>query len=275
MGDKDLREATGGRLAARADRSWRDMISRIREQLGPAGFVVAVIALIAALAGGAYAASEGLNGKQKKEVKKIAQTEAKKLATAGPPGPAGAAGAQGPAGPTGAQGPAGPTGAQGPAGAPGDDGAPGSDGDEGPPGPPGSIGATLPPEMTETGTWWFQGNGNEVQAAPISFPIPLSSADAAQVTDVFFSHNTSPSVFAEECPGDLNNPDAKPGVLCFYVNSFSNLAPLEPAVFRPDVGEETVEEAGIGTSGVLLYFESVSASKIAGGSFAVTAPEAP
>jgi len=263
------------------------MISRIRESLGPAGFALAVMAMIAALAGGAYAASGGLTAKQKKQVTKIAKKYA------GKPGAPGAAGAAGGSGPQGAPGAPGKDGTNGEDGIDGEDGTDGAAGKSvevgsataGPTGEcefggatvqvagePGSKEAvcngetgfteTLPSEKTETGTWWFQGNGASEQAAPISFPIPLSVADAASIKEVV----TAPD---SECPGTLAQPDAEPGVLCLYTNGPSNINPT--GFYNPNF-ENTVEEAGIGTSGILLYYELQPAGKMAGGTFAVTAP---
>jgi hypothetical protein len=260
------------------------MISRIRELLGPGGFALAVMALIAALAGGAYAASGALTAKQKKQVTEIAKKYAGKPGAPGAPGAAGGPGAQG---------------APGAAGTNGKDGEDGADGTNGKSvqvgtatsGPTGECGfggatvqvegevatkkavcngedgttgftATLPSEATETGTWWFQGNGGSEQAAPISFPIPLSAADAASIEEVVKAPDP-------ECPGTVENPAAEPGVFCIYFNGPSEINPV--AYYNPNF-EETVEEAGLGTSGLLVYFELQPASKHAGGTFAVTAP---
>jgi hypothetical protein len=273
------------------------MISRIREQLGPAGFVIAVIALIAALGGGAYAASGGLTGKQKKEVKTIAQTEAKKAAIPGPPG---SPGSPGPAGSAGAKG---DTGSQGNPGAPGTNGTNGKDGTSvvSSPEPTGSGncaglggskfvtgatttfacngkngGGTLGSGEMVTGTWWFQGiPGAAEQYSPVSFPARLSSADAAVIKKANFS---SEAGFSAECNGSLNEPKAEPGALCFYLNKEEPgemKVPLElPFVFAPDsdLFEETIEASGIGTTGVLLYHEALTATQYYGGTYAVTAP---
>ncbi|MET0557992.1 MAG: hypothetical protein ABW065_04900 [Solirubrobacterales bacterium] len=268
------------------------MISSIRDRLGPAGFILAIVALVAALGGGAYAASGGLTGKQKKEVKKIVQQEAKTLQ--GPAGPAGASGKDGAKGDTGAQ------------GAKGDPGAPGGAGSAGtsPVGTPftgskgtctagqggvefkganttfacnGTDGETvfsdvLPPEETETGTWWFQGNGGSVQAAVISFPIQLSPTDAASIKTAHLS-SEPPAQFTPECPGSVNSPEAEPGALCIYFNSESNFT-TPTGIYSPGFTQE-IGVTGLGTSGVLLYMESAATSAVAGGSFAVTAPVAP
>jgi hypothetical protein len=238
------------------------MISRIRDRLGPAGFVLAIVALVAALGGGAYAASGGLNGRQKTEVKKIAQTEAKKFETAGPAGPAGANGKDGSSGSNGkdgAQGAQGPQGPQGPQGLQGKDGKDGKTG----------FTKVLPPGETETGTWFFAGNGNAENGVALSFPIPLSATDAASMKSVFV---TGAANFAQECPGTLAAPAALPGNLCVY---FGNPSSKNPGSFyQPDFTTE-VEAAGLGTGGVIGFIENSLANTLSYGSFAVTAPLGP
>ena len=259
------------------------MISRIRQKLGPAGFIVAIVALVAALAGGAYAASGALTGKQKKEVEKIA----KKFA--GVPGKDGAPGATGPAGA------AGKDGANGKAGADGKAGLDGKSVELGTAAPAdckfggttvqvageppatkkfvcnGETGysETLPSEATETGTWWFVGNGEEVAAAPISFPIPLSAADAAAITVNVWreSKPTKPAA----CTGTPDAPEAEAGALCLYVPTAAESVGF--AITAEKVLKPSLAEPGVGTSGALLRTDGfISAEKYMGGSFAITAP---
>jgi Collagen triple helix repeat (20 copies) len=273
------------------------MLSPLRNRFGIPG-VISVIALVFAMLGGAYAASENSGSGPK------ASASAQK----GPPGPRGKRGKPGKPGPAGPQGPAGPAGAKGDTGAAGSNGTHGKDGEDGTDGTDGIDGTsvttsaasaeecpsggikvtsasppakvcngetgfskTLPSGATETGTWWFQGNGaNELEAAAISFPIPLSSASAAQIKDVYFSHQGNPE-FAGECPGSLADPTAEPGVLCFYLNGESDeFTGIEPQAFQPDF-VTAVEAGGVGTTGVLLSFTGFT-SKVGGGTFAVTAP---
>jgi hypothetical protein len=270
------------------------MISRIREQLGPAGFVIAVIALIAALGGGAYAASGGLTGKQKKEVKKIAQTEAKKFATGGPVGPAGATGPQGAPGAAGAKGDAGTQGIQGNPGTPGTPGAPGTSVVSSVENPGAncasggskfvagasttyacngkSASGVLQTGESVTGTWLFQGNGGSEQFSAVSFPRPLTGAAAATITTAHFSTEEA-TAFEAACTGTIDEPKAEPGALCFWINPASKrLTP--PLVYSPesDLFEETIEASGIGANGVLLYYEGLSATQYVGGTYAVSAP---
>src|SRR5215218_7630930 len=264
------------------------MISRIRAKLGPAGFIVAIVALVAALAGGAYAASGGLSGKQKKEVEKIA----KKVSKPGPPGatgPAGAPGAKGDAGAAGAKGDAGAAGASGTPGAPGTSvtntaiptssttcnhqggaefkvgaGAPtiACKGESG-------FTETLPEGETETGTWTLESKGGEGETtlAPISFSIPLETADAAVIT-VHKWVQGKPDQQDPECEGSVNNPEAEVGTICLYSATGNEQSEI-PALFAPDLQGA---EGHVGSSGALLRWEEFSGPIHAAGSFAVTAP---
>jgi hypothetical protein len=265
------------------------MISRIRAKLGPAGFIVAIVALVAALAGGAYAASGALTGKQKKEVEKIA----KKVSKPGKPGAPGATGPAGPAGAPGAKGDAGAPGAKGDPGAPGAPGAPGTSvtateftGAKGTctgggsefktgstttfacNGKDGGIG-TLPPEAEETGTYAFFTNGESIQLGDaISFSIPLSEADAEAITVEAFAGPAGNAT----CAGTVEVPTAPAGSICFYENGDStlnanNIEVTSPANKRFSAGSGP----GVGTSGVLLFGEELSAGQRNFGSFAVTA----
>lgn len=270
------------------------MLHRFRQHFGTAGLVVAIVALIAALGGGAYAATGGGDDAT------VSASQGKR----GKPGPPGKRGKPGPAGPAGPQGPAGPGGPAGPAGLKGDPGAAGQDGTDGADGASVEVGTptvgecpqggatvqvagqpatkkpvcnglnggsseTLAPGKTTKGTWWFQGNGGVTQAAPISFPVPLSAADAAAITDVHYWTESSPD---PECTGSLKEPKAEPGVLCIYVSPESTTIPN--GEYQPDF-ETEVSSGGVGTTGILLYYESNSNALFEGGSFAVTAPSAP
>jgi hypothetical protein len=170
------------------------MVTRIREKLGTAGFVIAVAALMAVLGGTAVAAA-GLNSTQKKEVKKIATKLAKKY-----PGP------QGPTGSTGPQGPKGDTGAQGKEGAPGKDGGNGEDGVCSVSNPE----CILPPGGTLTGDWIFNSKGFEAPLQ-ISFPLRVVPAPTFNILD-----KESPTA---NCPGI---GEAAPGNLCIYIENFVN-----------------------------------------------------
>lgn len=225
------------------------MISRIREQLGPAGLIVAIVALVAALAGGAVAANNG-GGSGDSEATASAKGKQGPRGPRGKRGPKGATGPAGPAGPAGAKGDAGAPGASGKDGAPGKDGTPGAngksvtgepilaggacgagvtgvkytldgtptnvcngkEGPEGPPGQPWVPDKTLPEEATLTGVWSFFGNGAAVQLVPFHFPIPLSSADAATIVYQFVKEGAVNA----NCPGTPLEPKANPGFICIY-----------------------------------------------------------
>jgi hypothetical protein len=258
------------------------MFSTLRNRLhvSPAT-VIAAFALVFAMTGGAYAAKKYLIT----STKQISPGVLKQLqGKAGPAGAPGSAGAQGSAGPAGPAGPGGAKGETGPAGGAGKDGAPGKDGATGKSGATGATGAagttgfteTLPAGKTETGTWWFEGNGGEVQAAPISFPIPLSPADAALITkENIQGGEESDTEFKEECPGTVREPKAEPGALCIYVGALEEFASLPSRITDPsDVSKQIHEGSGIGPTGGLLEFEGGHASDHAYGSFAVTAPKA-
>ncbi len=260
-------------------------LSRLREHFGTAGLVVAIVALVAALGGGAYAATGGSgDGKATASAK-------------GKPGPRGKTGKTGPAGPAG---PAGPTGPAGPAGAKGDAGAPGSNGAPGTPGKDGTSATTaaanttecpsggikvlstsapakvcngttgftkeLPSEATETGTFWFVGNSTGEEVSPISFSIPLSTTDAAEIEVHFWREEVGKE--DEECPGTPDSPAAEPGVFCLYIAKESSNIGSNPAVFTPSFSDE----GAVGTSGAFLYYENLVPAQHLGGTYAVTAP---
>jgi hypothetical protein len=283
------------------------MLTRLRDQIGTAGLVVAVIALVAALGGGAYAASKGLNSTQKKEVKKIAKSFQGT-------GPAGAPGAAGPKGDTGAKGDAGAAGANGKDGTSPvgtsfsgkkgvcEDGGveyKGSttnlvcNGEEGPEGPEGSLwsaGGVLPEGATMTGTWGsfgiFSHQKEEAIAFPISFPVPLPAAAGAgdtvpptqaAVDRVYVGPEEDKT--AQGCPGYTNGiPAAEPGKLCVYADEFVG-AQREgfffstPAFNSPTLG--SVGGAyfeGVGTTGTIFSVLCDDECR-AHGNWAVTAPE--
>ena len=179
------------------------MISRIHNKLGTAGLIVAMVALLAALGGAAVAAAPKLNSTQKKEVKSIAQTEAKKVMTAGPQGPAGKDGASGINGTNGTN---------------------GKDGAQGAPGKNGETGFTdtLPSGKTETGTFSVPTiNGAATPASPlvpISYNIPLASGTPPTVNVIGKDGTTAVLGNKANCPGTNADPEANPGNLCLYAD---------------------------------------------------------
>jgi hypothetical protein len=239
--------------------------------------MIAGLALVFAMSGGAYAAKKYLITSTKQISPSVLKSLQGKAGAAGAPGAAGAQGAAGPAGPVG---PAGKDGANGTNGANGKDGAAGKDGATGKAGATGPTGkegpspwtpgGTLPSEATETGTWWFVGNGQEgFQYTPISFPIPLSAADAAAITVHVWNERKPPAERDPMCTGTPDAPAAEPGTLCIYVPVAANsLFGAVVTVMKPALsGEE-----GVGTSGGLVRYEGLSSEQHIGGSWAVTAP---
>jgi hypothetical protein len=241
------------------------MFSQIHRRLGTAGFVISIIALIAALSGGAYAASGGLSGKQKKEVEKIAKS------FAGKRGPAGKSGSAGPAGAKGDTGAKGDNGAAGAPGTPGSPGAAGQEGKQGVEGSPWTDGGTLPSGATETGIWGGVPNNPQggLLAFPISFPIPLAQAPAETVI------LKEGELKADGCPGRVNGiPTAERGVLCVYIDEFSEGVAGSPELFA---GVPADHEGGPGSyapgfnqMGAVLKLEAESFNSVAG-VWAVTA----
>jgi hypothetical protein len=274
------------------------MSSRLREHFGSAGLVVAIVALVAALGGGAYAATGGSSGggKATASAKQGKPGKPGKTGPAGPAGaqgPAGANGKDGSNGANGSNGAAGSNGANGktvlhgttaPSSTTGTEGdfyidtssdeifgpkgastwpTPGTElkGEEGEEGSPWTMDGTLPSEATETGAWWFQGTETLEEYVPISFPIPLSVADAASITVLF----TGDPEFAEKCPGTSLSPAAEPGFFCLYKRGISNIG-SDPIV------ESLGGVAGVGPSGVTLFHENEPRTNFQGGGFAITAP---
>jgi hypothetical protein len=239
------------------------MFTRLRDQIGTAGLVVAIVALVAALGGGAYAASKGLNSTQKKEVKKIAKSF------------------QG----TGPQGPAGPAGAPGAAGAKGDPGATGKEGPQGPQGKPGKDGEdgetgfteTLPEGMTETGAWVIPplaagGNpGTAIREAPISFSIPL--ATELPEANVYLEPKTGfEGADAVACPGTAEEPEAEQGNLCVYIAYEQNLVePWELTGKSIIKVNGSTNDPGASRSGAIVYIAAAPETTLRG-TWAVTAP---
>jgi len=132
--------------------------------------------------------------------------------------------------------------------------------------------ATLPPEAEETGTWLFRGLGIVNTRVPISFSIPLSSTDAAQIQRHIWVEG-EPFEQDPECQGGtVDAPVAEAGSICLFLNPALN----EGGEFHevPDV-QKPGGGSGVGTSGAMLYRENTSAEYQVGGSYAITAPEAP
>jgi hypothetical protein len=245
------------------------MFSMIRKRLTYANVTV-TLALVFAMSGGAYAANKYLITSTKQIKPTILKTLQGKTGAAGPQGPAGPAGPQGPAGtpgtpgtkgetgPEGKQGPEGKEGKEGKQGAVGKEGKQGLEGKEG---SPWVAGGTLPSGQTETGTWSYGavGTGTGFIRMPISFPIRLTAK-----TEAHFMPLGSTST--EECPGTVENPQAKSGNLCIYAQEGKeNFA----AAGDPETNE-LINFAG--KTGAVVLFFPVEEGENPEGVWAVTAP---
>ncbi|MFL5874259.1 MAG: hypothetical protein ACJ75T_12420 [Solirubrobacterales bacterium] len=279
------------------------MLTRLRDQIGTAGLIVAIVALVAALGGGAYAASKGLNSTQKKEVNKIA----KSFQGTGPQGAAGPAGAPGAAGAKGDTGAAGTNGQAGvsPVGTKfttNKNGCPSGgieykgantnsvcNGAEGPEGSPWTVDGVLPPGATETGNWGafspFSYQEEEPVGVKISFPLPVPASAGAGTTEppthaavqqVFINPEEDKS--AQGCPGYVEGiPTADPGKLCVYADAFERGA-REGFWYSTPTYTDTVNGLttggsfeGVGTTGTMLALLCEDEC-FASGNWAVTAP---
>jgi hypothetical protein len=250
------------------------MFSTLRNRFGIPG-VISVIALVFAMLGGAYAANSSSGGG-----KATASAKAKKgprgpKGATGPAGPAGPAGPKGDAGAPGANGSNGSDGAKGATGATGPQGLTGATGATGPIGPTGPSGGgggggwsdTLPAGKTETGAFSARGlgpAGPEAVVYPISWSIPLTTADAAAITQ----HLTDTDGDAT-CTGSSSDPTAPPGTICLYVAEHSQMESFE--LWRTDR-----EGPGVSTGGAFIFLEfAEQTSSFTEGAFAITAPDAP
>lgn len=280
------------------------MFSRLRSQLGTAGFVVAIVALIAALGGAAFAAQAALSPKQKKEVKQIARSFQGKGPTgatgpigpkgdpgakgdAGAPGKDGAqgsAGATGPTGPTGVAGAKGPTGATGVTGATGPTGAAGTNGVTGATGATGATGLTgfvptLPEGETETGAFSFSGlykNFGEMRSF-VSFPIPLEAPLAGSKVHAVkggeeYNPGTEEFETATKCVGTVAEPTAPAGELCVYVAEAQGAFIPAPLINLLTDGSTTGANV---TGAVLVFLKNAEGVGSATGSWAVSAATTP
>jgi hypothetical protein len=276
------------------------MFERIHQKLGTAGFIISIVALVAALSGGAYAATSPNGGGKATASAKAKQGKQGKPGKTGPAGPAGPAGAPGAKGDAGAPGAAGTNGTNGTNGTPGANGesvtvttlASGSaecaeggakfsnktgtahacNGAAGG-GGGGGLPTTLGPEETETGAWAIQGAGEDVSFSigSVSFPIPLTVADAEGMEAKFWVEGSAED---PACPGTTLTPEADPGVLCIYISEDES-GDVNSRPGHPQVVATTTESHGVGTSGAILRTQEMPPAQHYGGSFAVTAPEAP
>jgi hypothetical protein len=283
------------------------MFSTLRNRFGIPG-VISVIALVFAMFGGAYAASNSSGGGKATasaaKGKPGPRGKTGKTGPAGPQGPAGPAGAKGDAGAPGSNGTNGAPGADGKSvtgEASASGGACGTgvtgvkytlnatstnvcNGKNGTNGQDGETGFTefLPEGKTETGVWWFASHNHVVedgegkvseapdalQYVPISFPIPLSSEAADEITVKRMGLGVAPTT---ECPGSAEEPEAAAGFICIYVSPFESTLNYVPEAYKLI---SSGEEEGVNSAGALLFFaaEAFSPQTHLSGSFAVTAP---
>jgi hypothetical protein len=269
---------------------------RLKEPFGKAGLTVAIFALVLAMVGGAYAAG-ALSGKQKKEVEKIAKKFAGKPGAAGAQGAPGAPGAAGKNGTNGTNGGAGANGKSvtvteaglaeceerggaivKPEGGSAVEVCNGEEGAKGKEGSPWVAGGTLPKGSTETGTWAVQAPSSTAKV-PISYNIPLPSEVLAEVIP---GKKEDCSVLGEpekaeceakekaqeeHCPGEVNEPKAAEGFLCFYVVKTPKLTPNTTIIFHGYPGGS----GSGGQVGTVVNFSTTEASLSGEGSWAVTA----
>jgi hypothetical protein len=133
---------------------------------------------------------------------------------------------------------------------------------------------TLPSGKTETGAW--AGTVYELGPVPISFDIPLAAPISEADTNVIPEGGAPPA----ECensghPGaaSVENPEAKPGFLCVYVEAAptSEVIGIQPPGFDAGVAHD-----GTGTTGAFVILERLSTpGELHGkarGTWAVTAP---
>ncbi len=209
--------------------------------------------------------------------------------TQGSQGPAGAAGKEGSGGKEGPAGKEGPEGKEGKAGTNGTNGKPGKsvvvatepegancekggsslevegsstkhyvcNGKEGAAGPEGNIKATLPSGSTETGTWELpQGAEGLKRVLPISFPIPLAkpleaSGCFASEPKCHFYLVAKGTTGTGGCEGGTAEvPSAKPGNLCLYVGSSTNIDETQGVFITEEPGKEG--SGDVGTTGLFL-----------------------
>lgn len=238
------------------------MLSRIRNDLGTAGFAMALIALVLAMGGAAYAAK----GVVITKLSQISPNVQKKLkGKQGPMGPAGPQGAPGSPGPKGATGSAGPEGEQGATGA------------------TGPTETTLPTGKTLTGVWSYMQPGAGTEGAVwvnVSFPLrvqpqpgvptylepgfPATQRSACEAKSEPEKAACLAVLEAQEqiCPGTAENPEAAAGHICMYAERQFNATDSE-LTFTPDL-----------SSGFVRKFNIVSEAERAfgRGTWAVTAP---
>ncbi len=274
------------------------MFPKIRRRVTYAN-VAMTLALVFAMSGGAYAAKRYLIT----STKQISPTVLKQLkGSNGPQGLAGSAGAQGSQGPQGPVGVKGENGAPGANGANGADGVSvastkllaknancaegGSEftateskktyacnGKEGKEGSPWTNKGTLPAGSSERGQWAFSGTAPVVVLASLSFPIPLAAplgenrAHFIGIEEGSKEPKEAPAIKNGECTGTWNEPGAKTGNLCVFINATFIGGPATKLV----VTNAEASKPGAGVSGAVIEeIDFGSGSVFYDGSWVVT-----
>ena len=128
---------------------------------------------------------------------------------------------------------------------------------------------TLPPGMTETGTWVVQEVGVPTGEIPVAFSFPIPLAEGGE--EAFFLNETETSTEAGTggCTGSVIEPTAPEGVLCVYTayENQTNIGTSPFFVFANQIGFQP--------TGTVLRFqaEEAPATLQMNGSWAVTAAE--
>ncbi len=267
------------------------MFSRIRKHFTYAN-VAMTLALVFAMSGGAYAASKYVITSTKQIKPSVLKGLKGSQGTRGPAGPAGPAGPSGPSGPAGSAGPAG-KGEKGETGNTGTSvtstalvGAKGACKEGGSEftaaenkisyacnGSPWTDKGTLPKGSSERGQWAYGGNGPGEVLVGISFPIPLAAPLSGTAVhfigkeEGFKELHEAAAIASGECTGTWEEPGAKSGNLCVFINGVYHLGPEE---FRIE-NAELPEKRGAGISGAYLFGEALNSGPIIdAGSWVVT-----
>ncbi len=230
-------------------------------------YVLVTLVLVFAMTGGAFAASHYVITSTKQISPAVLRWLRGARGKQGADGAAGRAGSAGPAGAVGASGPAGP------------DGPGGGEGPPGPEGPPGKNASTLPLRTlpagaVETGAWVISTGGSDRPAAAISFTLPLAKALGEAAVQY-----VEPQGNATTCPGDAEDPQARPGYLCVYQVATAGIElegglAKEASITNPSEASLT-GVPGAAASGALvdLVAEPGAKSVYAYGTWAVTGAE--
>jgi len=117
----------------------------------------------------------------------------------------------------------------------------------------------LPPGATLSGNWGFNTIGVAHPAAVISYGLRVGKEPSVRYLDAFASST-------EECPGSFEEPKAKAGFLCFYVNGFETVN-IEPPSTTVELGGGDLHSGAV----ITLKPEDKTAESVGRGTWAVTA----